>query len=966
MDPLVERTLQDLAEPYRARTRMPRGRALGIGVAFVVLWGLLLARLGTPEARLGTGALALGAAALAIALGRAARRRLADPRLVLSRAASREAPKEVERALAALALLEVDDPGTSAELARLHVTRRIAQIPKDALDRGARRAQSLLSALALGLLAGSLLSLFVGGWGLVEGANVLFARRGVAPVPFAYLSDVELRARPPQYLHEDEKKRAPYTDLSLPKGTLVQITGVTVHKGRALYLSDGKIEVPFVDDGSGRVVARWPLMETADLRVVARFGGVVIEEPEATHVESIPDLVPVVTVEGAPRTIHLATEGDRAEIPIKFEAKDDHGLREVHLVLRAGGREERRELSRLDGETRLERGGYALRTSDPFLKKTHVPVEVRVEARDNDTVSGPKWGKSEAITIIPPKVGEPEAMRMDALRKLRDRAVDGLAARMAREVPDDAKARAEVVHADLAGVEEEAELLEATVTSGYGPVKVAPRLAALLRGQMDKLKKASREIARSPSKGTHQALVKASERMVLVTDAILQGLAQKDARAVAKELADVADDLALAALEGQRPDSRPAAVARMGAADLVLRGGADSLVRLGSLGRDIGEIVPAYLLRVDRAKGKDDFVHAELAAKDLALRLHTPDPSFGAKGSSGRAGGESGGSPGMPEQGEPDEVEQAFDEAAGDLEKLASDHATQMGKLDQATGAPPTAEEMKAFLEEAKKHAEAVREAVKKLPSVGAGSDSWTGKGSAARELAEQMARSLETGNPADAVSSGKSAEGQLDEAKRLAQRERFGFGGQSGDREIEDAKKKLEPEVRWAEDKLAEMRKRAEERARPEMAKQSDDEKKIADRARELADRGRGKDSLPQKAVDKLDAAERAARDAARAMKGGDATEAQKKQDEAQRQLEAAKDALGKEGQDDRQPPSDGAKKGRAESNDGSPTGRADIPDKDAYKGPDEFRKRVMRGLGQPAGKHKDAVRRYAEGLLR
>ena len=43
------------------------------------------------------------------------------------------------------------------------------------------------------------------------------------------------------------------------------------------------------------------------------------------------------------------------------------------------------------------------------------------------------------------------------------------------------------------------------------------------------------------------------------------------------------------------------------------------------------------------------------------------------------------------------------------------------------------------------------------------------------------------------------------------------------------------------------------------------------------------------------------------------------------------------------------------------------DIPSVDAHKGPEEFRRRVMQGLGQAAsGRQKDAIRRYAEGLLR
>ena len=38
-----------------------------------------------------------------------------------------------------------------------------------------------------------------------------------------------------------------------------------------------------------------------------------------------------------------------------------------------------------------------------------------------------------------------------------------------------------------------------------------------------------------------------------------------------------------------------------------------------------------------------------------------------------------------------------------------------------------------------------------------------------------------------------------------------------------------------------------------------------------------------------------------------------------------------------------------------------------DAHKSPDQFRRRVLQGLAQPSsGKQKDAIVRYAEGLLR
>src|SRR6185369_12349042 len=61
-------------------------------------------------------------------------------------------------------------------------------------------------------------------------------------------------------------------------------------------------------------------------------------------------------------------------------------------------------------------------------------VEVTVEARDNDVVAGPKWGKSPAIIVILPQIGEPEAMRYAALSAARDALTDLVAKRLAEKV----------------------------------------------------------------------------------------------------------------------------------------------------------------------------------------------------------------------------------------------------------------------------------------------------------------------------------------------------------------------------------------------------------------------------------------------------------------------------------------------------------------------------------------------------
>ncbi len=67
-------------------------------------------------------------------------------------------------------------------------------------------------------------------------------------------------------------------------------------------------------------------------------------------------------VEKALRTVRILEE---PSVPIHYEAVDDHGLREVDLVLRSGAREERRVLARPQADATIDRGGYELRASDP-------------------------------------------------------------------------------------------------------------------------------------------------------------------------------------------------------------------------------------------------------------------------------------------------------------------------------------------------------------------------------------------------------------------------------------------------------------------------------------------------------------------------------------------------------------------------------------------------------------------------
>jgi hypothetical protein len=1010
----VTEPLYQLAGAWRSATGPSRRRIATVCVALGWAVALLVARQGTVRARLGAAMLMGASAVVAVGWRVLEMRRLQQPGWIVRGLVRRVDKERADRALRALSLVgldgEVRAEGTSQELARLHVARAIAQLPSEQIVESAAHTAARVGTVALVGAACLLAIAFAQAWSVLEGANVLFARRGVAPVTMQWLDDLEVLARPPDYLRQPERHALAFVSLLMPYGTLVTVRGVPVHVGRQLLLSDGIAEVPFVDDGAGAVVARWSLTRSASLHVVARFGGVAITGPEALVVESVPDRAPTVTLEGAPRQL-LLVEQTSDDIPIKYEAVDDHGLREVHLVLRSGVREERRVLVRLDGETKTDRGGYVLKLRDPFLKNSHAAVEVTVEAKDNDPLTGPKWGVSPAITLVPPDVGEPEARRLDALHRLRDALVDSLAWRLAGPGPDGkspALAWPSPKHGDAAGrkafIAEEGRLADAddallaqTLAQAYAGVRIAPRVRAPLVEAQQRTRKALDVETQAPSDASHASVVKATERFVLVADAVLRGLGLHDARDSARQLADVADDLALGASQLQsdpdgkspapaaasskpdgtspapagawsKPDAaRSRAALRMDVAMVVLSGGGQVMKRLGALGRDLGEIVEADLLRVKRAREATDFMHAELAARDLAARLREPDPSFGARGGGmGRAGGESGGARGTPgDPGDsPDDVDRAFEAAAREVEQLAQDHAGEIARMERALAGATSEEELEEVRREAKLHAEAIRDAARGLPSVGNGSDSWTSKGAAARELAEQMARSLERGAVPDALQSGRGALGFLDEAKKMLQKGSW-IEDPSGQerRRVEDAHRGLEGEEKWVERELEKMRTRAAERARKELHEGGEEERKLADRARDVAQRGRERGSLPQPAVESIVDAERAARQAAESLMEGAAEKGLERQREAQRALEAANEQL--HGDDEANEASHSESEGDDRRSAAASHGNVPLPGK--HKGPEEFRKRVVRGLGQPAsGALKEAVRRYAEGLLR
>lgn len=589
--------------------------------AVVLLVGLLTARLGTPAARV--GALATFVALLAIvAWARAHRaRRNRDPRSIILRAigpVDHDAARRTVRAYELAQRRRRDDAGTSPELARLHLLRLLTRAPLDQIaERAAIRARWLAgTGLAFGLAAVALVALQP--LRIVEGLDVTLAADGVAPIRIQYLDDVELSTTAPSYLRPRGLLEPPPRKPSQPqpRGTILTVRGQPTHAARSVVLTDGTTTVPFVADGQGGLVAHWTIQRTSVVRIGARFGEVLILQDDDIAITSIADRVPVVKLEGAPRTARTV---DEHRIELRYRASDDHGLREVALVMRAGGREERQLLTGPNAAAATATGGVQLDRREPFIDESPVPVEVTIEALDNDAVSGPKWGRSEAVTVVPVQIGQAEAKRHAALLRARDALSDLTTTRQRMDPPR----RTAAAHADaeLVAQLQALRVLDEVLDEEFGDLRVGGAMEMLALGQRRRLQTALSDEGPRPTPLAHEALVDVTEQVMLALQAGAAVLAHADAKAIARRLSSVATEVADA--ERLLADDTDAAAGqrRFAVATQLLGPGGLHVSTLGTRGADVGEMVQVGLRRIVRAHDAGDHQHAEDVARHLAARL---------------------------------------------------------------------------------------------------------------------------------------------------------------------------------------------------------------------------------------------------------------------------------------------------------------------------------------------------------
>ena len=904
------------------------------------------ARYGTSGARV-AAVLVMLAMLVVLGLGiRQARRRWQSERRVLRQVlfpVDRELGSRALRAYDVVEQTAIDGSLGSPALARHHYERLLKQASLEAVGKAAARRATRWRWFGYATL------LLVGGavvpdpMRLVEGFDVLFAVNGRAPVPLTYVDLKRVSVKPPSYLREPVRTAMLGVSSRFATGSTIMVQGRPRYDGRQLVLTDGNHEVAFVDDGHDGITANWTLTESVELRVAARHGEVRIEEPESLPLEAIADETPKVWVEQAPKTIALE---DLQQLDIRYRAEDDHGIRQVDLVIASGKRETRRVLLKLDGEDRSARGGYSLDASDEALRRMFLPVQISVEAKDDDPISGPKWGKSQPIVVLPPTIGEPEAKRFTALTAARDDLIDLLAlyAEPLSEKPAERQKQLKKRR------EERAKALkrfDAVLGQTHAGLPVAHGLKSFISGQLRVLKRAPR-----PGVSAERQL----EDAVLAIDVALSRLAIRDAQSVAVLLADVVEDVAEGAQQARETEERSKGLTRLDHSLALARDGAAQLALLGILGADLGSVALGDLGRVSRARGRQDLTHTELAARHLAERLRRPSPSFG---SGARGGVEAGAAGRGTPQGEPSKSDQQFDQLAQELEHLAHEHARGMLSVEEALEQAQQAVDDSQLRAEAERRAREVRDSVASLPDVGADPGSSRAAAALAREHARAMAQNMEGLELQRAVESAERALEALREAQRKS--ENSSLADWLDPEELRRAEERLGENLKWAKDELAKLRHAAEQQARDGLIKASEFERELARRAGNLSGRGKNDQTpLPEDVLKRLDRAELLMRQAAQELAEGSAEKGLSLQRDAQRLLEQSR--TGKTS--DR---AEGERPDRGDENGQNLDLGGEVPDPNDENKAAEFRERVLKGLGKEReGRLGPAVKRYAEGLLR
>ena len=249
--------------------------------------------------------------------------------------------------------------------------------------------------------------------GRADAAAVLGPQSAVVE---ANVRDIRFRFVYPAYMRRPTRELVGAGgDIAAPRGTVVEVRATALRASRDAQIlmgRDGGRTVPLTVEAGVDLAGSFTVQDamTYRFRLVTR-DSVRLDEVGSHTVDVEPDAAPEVRLLAPDKDLELNKQ-DR--LTLVYQANDDVGLGQVDLVVRrAGAAEVRRRIATLDADLRHQ-GDAQLDLAETEAKPGET-LEVWVEAFDQDTVSGPKSGRSEVRRV---KIWSPEEKHEENVDRL--------------------------------------------------------------------------------------------------------------------------------------------------------------------------------------------------------------------------------------------------------------------------------------------------------------------------------------------------------------------------------------------------------------------------------------------------------------------------------------------------------------------------------------------------------------------
>lgn len=418
--------------------------ALGLlAGALALVWPLLAVLGGFPALRLAVALLPLVLLGLFVGLGPLwLRRRAARPE-DLARQLTARAPGLHSALLSAVQLEQAlrtgSHPEFSAALARAHIELAARAAARVDLAQAfpVRPVQRAAVALALGLMLLAL-GAGLGGGAMRAGLDVLFAVKQSGSTVAERLAepitdDIALTYVYPAYTRLPPKTVPGTTgEISAPAGTEVHLETRADRDVAAAAILIGAQQQPLTVQGkralSGSLLVHAP--GSYRFRFLDAHGKTLAEGPPIPiAVEA--DAPPKVTLYAPAPEIEV---DPRAEVLVRYDAVDDFGLQKLELVYRIGGAPEQRLDLKPDPATPKHLAGDYRWALAALSLSAGDRVTYRLEARDTDTVNGPKLGKSRDQVLKTYSEAEHHRLALERVNRVWEAMISQLA--LTLEAPD--------------------------------------------------------------------------------------------------------------------------------------------------------------------------------------------------------------------------------------------------------------------------------------------------------------------------------------------------------------------------------------------------------------------------------------------------------------------------------------------------------------------------------------------------